>query len=163
MLECLMVNTIDCRIILFFSFFSLLFLQKRFFWITQLCQKKWWAKMITKFEYCHRSYRVWTSKTCSHSGQTDVLQRSATLPVATYPVSCFPQSVVMRVIPLCKAVWARSCDHVLSIFWKLIEGDAACLGERKCQQKYMYCNKRNVSSVEKSVWLQWLRLKVKAQ
>lgn len=105
------------------------FLDKTFFfnWITQLAQKKWWAKKISKCEYCHRSYRVWTS-TCSHSGQTDVLQRrSATLPVATSPVSCFPQSVVMRVIPLCKAVLAQSRDPALSILWDWIKGDSACL------------------------------------
>lgn len=89
--------------------------------------EKWWAKTITKFEYCHRSYRVWTS-TCSHSGQTDVLCRgSATLPVATYPVSCFPQSVVMHVIPLSKAVWAQPRDHALWIFWDWIKGDSTCL------------------------------------
>lgn len=38
---------------------------------------------------------------------------------------------------------------------KLNRGDATCLGERKCQQNYMYCYKKNVSNVEKFVWLTW--------
>lgn len=49
------------------------------------------------------------------SGQTDVVQMTgARLPVATQPVSCFPQSVVMRVIPLLAAMWAPSRDPELS-------------------------------------------------
>lgn len=65
---------------------------------------------------------MWTSS-CSHSGQTDVVQsRSATLPVATYPVSCFPQSVAMRVIPLIRAAWAQSCDPALSLLQHQTKG-----------------------------------------
>lgn len=111
-----------------FSFSYSFFLNKYFFsfnWITQLPQKKEWAKTITKFEYCHRVTE------CGHQPAVILVKlmqrRSATLPVATYPVSCFPQSVVMRVIPLCEAVRAQSRDPALRIFWNWIKGDSRCL------------------------------------
>lgn len=81
----------------FYFFHSLVFWKRNY--LTNPSPEKWWAGAISKSEQHRRLYSVWTSA-CSHSGQTAVLQRSpATLPVASYPVSCFPPSVVMRVIP----------------------------------------------------------------
>lgn len=115
-----------------FFFFFVFFVFLKFNWISQLSQKKWCAKTISKSVCRHRSYSVWTS-TCSHSGQTDILQRSsATLPVATYPVSCFPQSVVMRVIPP-----LQRC--VGTILWPcavtLLRLNTGRLKNTECQQK----------------------------
>lgn len=92
--------------------------------------EKQWAKAISKSELRHRLHGVWTS-TYSHSGQTAVLQRStATLPVATYPVSCFPQSVVMRVIP-----HLRGC--VGTVLWppRRLQPEAASVRWNKTQSR----------------------------